>query len=245
MTPRIINMKKLLAILFLVALGLVPWTGYAQEAVDLGLSVKWATCNVGASSPTDYGGLYAWGEVEEKEECFWHGYKWCGKKLNDSLSESERFSFLILHDEIDLADLTKYCESDGKTRLDYSDDVARRKWGKKWRIPTDEEWTELRENCTWEWRGNGYKVSSNKNGKSIFLPAAGWRFLDWSRINAPEHGWYWSSSLDTENPKKAWQVSIGLEGECHYAWVWLPGTEKVERQSEDRYFGCSIRPVTE
>ena len=241
MTPRIISMKKLLAIFFLVALGLAPWAGHAQEAVDLGLSVKWASCNVGASSPTDFGGLYAWGEVEEKEECYWHGYKWCGLIRSDSQSYSE----LLLNDDIDIADLTKYCDSDGKTCLDYSDDVARRKWGKKWRIPTDEEWTELRENCTWEWRGNGYKVTSNKNGNSIFLPAAGMRDLDWLRIQAPEHGWYWSSSLDTENPKKAWLVSIGLEGECHYAWVWLPGSEKVERQSEDRYFGCSIRPVTE
>ena len=245
MTPKVISMKKLLAIFFLIALGLISWAGSAQEAVDLGLSVKWASCNVGASSPTDYGGLYAWGEIEEKEECYWHGYKWCGKRINDSLSESERYSFLILNDEIDLTDLTKYCESDGKTRLDYSDDVARRKWGKKWRIPIDEEWTELMENCTWEWRGNGYKVISNKNGNSIFLPAAGERMFEWPRINTDMNGGYWSSSLDTENPKKAWQVNIGLEGECHYAWVWLPGTEKVERQSYDRFFGCSIRPVTE
>ena len=133
--------------------------GHEHEYVDLGLSVKWATCNMGASSPEEYGDYYAWGETETKSTYDWNTYKWCKGSENT---------------------LTKYCTDsdygtvDNKTVLDPEDDVAHVKWGGNWRMPTDAEIEELRENCIWKWTTqngkNGYKVTSKKNGNSIFLP---------------------------------------------------------------------------
>ena len=155
----------------------------SQQAVDLGLSVKWATCNVGASSPEDYGDYYAWGETEKKSSYDWKSYKWC-KGSSSSM--------------------TKYCTSssygtvDNKTVLDPEDDVAHVKWGGSWRMPTWVEQYDLHENCIWTWMTQngtkGYKVTSKLNGNSIFLPAAGYRY-DSSLGYAGSDGFYWSSSL--------------------------------------------------
>ena len=152
------------------------------EAVDLGLSVKWATFNVGATRPEEYGGYYAWGETEEKEDYSLETYKWCnGSEYT----------------------MTKYCTSssygtvDNKTVLDPEDDVAHVKWGGDWRMPTKEEQDELRNNCSWERTAldgvNGYKVTG-PNGNSIFLPAAGYR--DGTDVGGRGYGGnYWSNSL--------------------------------------------------
>ena len=122
------------------------------EAVDLGLSVKWATFNVGASYPEQFGGYFAWGETELKTTYDWSTYKYGNGSTN----------------------LTKYNTNissgtvDNKTTLDPSDDVARQKWGGSWRMPTYEEFRELLSNCTWTWTTmngvNGYKVTSKKSG---------------------------------------------------------------------------------
>lgn len=153
------------------------------EYVDLGLSVKWATCNVGATNPWECGDYYAWGEVKVKDNYDWSTYKW----------------FNGAHDA-----MTKYCKNsrkgriDNKQVLDYSDDVARVKWGGRWRMPTEVEQEELRENCKWDWctlNGvYGCKVTSNINGNSIFLPAAGIRIGAETYIKGSD-GRYWSSSL--------------------------------------------------
>ena len=150
-----------------------------HEYVDLGLSVKWATCNVGASSPEDYGGYYAWGETEEKDNYAWSTYKWC-KGSADTM--------------------TKYCTSvDNDTVLDRADDVAHVKWGGSWRMPTHAEQDELREKCTWTWityKGvDGYKVTG-PNGNSIFLPAAGYRHGTGVHSRGG-YGYCWSSSLSS------------------------------------------------
>ena len=158
------------------------------EYVDLGLSVKWATCNVGAASPEDYGDYFAWGETQPKSTYNWSTYKWCQG------SETT---------------LTKYCTKsycgtvDNKTQLDLSDDAARVNWGGSWRMPTHEELTELREKCNWTWTThngvNGYKVTSKTNGRSIFLPAAS--SGDESSLDyAGTFGNYWSSSFNTDLP---------------------------------------------
>ena len=154
------------------------------NAIDLGLPSgrKWATCNVGASSPEEYGGYYAWGETEEKSNYDWSTYKWCNGSENT---------------------MTKYCihsyygTVDNKTVLDPEDDVAHIKWGGDWRMPTTDEQRELLNNCDWEWTTlngvKGYKVIG-PNGNSIFLPAAGFRYgtdID-DRV---DNGNYWSSSL--------------------------------------------------
>lgn len=163
-----------------------------HEYVDLDLNVKWATCNIGASAPEDYGYFFAWGETEG----FGHntndrkGFEWAGYTLCDGTSDH----------------LTKYCQEawrgpvDGKTTLDPEDDAAHVYWGGTWRMPTQAEQDELRTNCTWTWctqNGvNGYKVTSNKNGNSIFLPAAGTRHYNYLS-NEGTTGVYWSSSLSS------------------------------------------------
>ena len=140
--------------------------------VDLGLSVKWATCNVGANTPEEYGDYYAWGEVETKESYEPNNYKFVngGSPVND------------------------------KNTLDIENDVAHKEWGGKWRMPSREEFDELIQNCTWTWttqKGvNGFLVTSNKPGytdRSIFLPAAGLRSLSELRLSG-NIGFYWTTT---------------------------------------------------
>ena len=188
-----------------------------HEYVDLGLSVKWATCNVGASKPEEYGDYFAWGETTTKSSYSWSTYKWCRG---------------------DYDNLTKYCTSsiygtvDNKEQLDISDDAARANWGGSWRMPTHDEFTELRTQCTWTWTTQngvrGYKVTSKTNGRSIFLPAAGYR--NGSSLNdAGSYGGYWSSSLYTDSPSRARYVSFLSSGV-----VW---------NYDYRLYGHSVRPV--
>ena len=189
-----------------------------HEYVDLGLSVKWATCNVGASKPEEYGGYYAWGETEEKDNYDWSTYKWC-KGSYDTL--------------------TKYCTDgdfgkvDNKTVLDPEDDVAHVKWGGTWRMPTRAEQDELREKCTWAWTTqngvNGYKVTG-PNGNSIFLPAAGCR-NGTEADDRGSSGYYWSSSLYSNYGYDAYYLGFG-SGSC--------GWDNYVRRS-----GQSVRPVSE
>ena len=188
------------------------------EAVDLGLpsGLKWASCNVGATKPEEYGGYYAWGETEEKENYDWSTYKW----YNGSYET-----------------ITKYCpysyygRVDNKTTLDPEDDVAHVKWGGTWRMPTEAEQYELRNNCTWTWTTQngvyGYEVTG-PNGNSIFLPAVGCRFgteLCYSGSAA----FYWSSSLSESGNEFA--DDLFFDSGYHY------------RGNDYRYYGCSVRPV--
>ena len=114
-------------------------------------------------------------------------------------------------------------------------DAARANWGGAWRMPTDGEWTELRDNCTWTWttdyNGTGVKgriATSNINGNSIFLPAEGYRNYD-VLSRAGNYGYYWSSSLNTDNPNGAWDVGFY--------------SDDVGRNDGSRYCGLSVRPV--
>ena len=192
-----------------------PYNGH--EYVDLGLSVKWATCNVGASKPEEYGDYFAWGETQPKTTYDWSTYKWCNGSYDTQ---------------------TKYCTNssygtvDYKTQLELSDDAVRANWGGSWRMPTKAEQDELREQCIWSWTTqngvNGYKVTSKKNGNSIFLPAAGYRY-DSSLDYAGSYGYYWSSSLYTGDPKFAYYLyftSVGVDWDGNY-----------------RYIGFTVRPV--
>lgn len=158
----------------------------SHEYVNLGLpsGLKWATCNIGATTPEDYGDYFAWGETEQKEHYDWSTYKWCRGSYDT---------------------MTKYCTSssygtvDNKTELDPEDDAAHVNWGGAWRMPTKAEQDELREKCTWTWTSQngvkGYKVTG-PNGNSIFLPAAGYRSYGYLYY-AGSDGGYWSSSLFT------------------------------------------------
>ena len=188
-----------------------------HEYVDLGLSVKWATCNVGATKPEEYGDYFAWGETQPKSTYSWSAYKYC----NGSATT-----------------LTKYCTNsdfgtiDNKTVLEAADDAARANWGGSWRMPTDAELTELREQCTWTWTTQngvyGYKVTSKKNGESIFLPAAGCRGAS-SLYFAGSYGYYWFSSLSTDSPSDAFSLYFN--------------SSNVDRDRSHRCYGLSVRPV--
>lgn len=127
------------------------------EAVDLGLSVKWANCNIGASTPEDAGACYAWGETEEKEEYTPFTYKYYLGDLNEdgNYNNSEEY------------------ENIGRDISGTIYDVVRTKWGGTWRMPTKEELEELCLKCTWEMteiNGVKGKLVTGPNGNSIFLP---------------------------------------------------------------------------
>lgn len=147
-----------------------------HEYVDLGLpsGLKWATCNVGANKPEEYGDYFAWGEHTPKLEYSEKTYKYITR------------GFLGIKSYISLGDIS------GKPQYD----VARFNWGGSWRLPTKKELEELKKNCTWTWTtqgGNkGYKVTG-PNGNSIFLPAAGYWYGS-SLGSAGEDGGYWSST---------------------------------------------------
>lgn len=200
-----------------------------HEFVDMGLSVKWATCNVGADKPEDSGDYYAWGEIEPHYIKDSQSGKMSWKAGLEGYS-SEKYKYC--KDGF----LTKYVKSDNKVILDPEDDVAHVQWGGNWRMPTQKEFEELLNtaNCTWYYITQdgvkGYKVWSNKTGNSIFLPTAG--FMVGTYIMDSYHGQYWSVTLDQDDRRNACFLSISDESDwahrCEYG---------------SRYNGLSIRPV--
>lgn len=190
-------------------------------AIDMGLSVKWAAYNVGATEDSDSGLFFAWGEVTEKACYGWHNprdYKWGMYKEE----ETPEFG------------MEKYTSFN--KRLDLTDDAAAVIWGAKWRMPSKEEVSELldRANCTWVWGKKkdsyGYFVTSLKTNNTIFLPATGLKDsknLDNEFIHA---GYYWSSSLDYTRPY------------CARSLVF--DSDYSELGFMARYLGMQIRAVT-
>ena len=198
--------------------------GHAYVNLGLPSGLLWATCNVGADNPEDYGDYFAWGETTTKSTYNWSTYKWCNGS-ETTLTKYNTYS--------------SYGIVDNKTFLDLSDDAARANWGGSWRMATKDEWQELKDNCTWTWTNqgghNGYKVTSKSNGNSIFLPAAGNRW-DSGLNYTGTYAIYWSSSLYESRPYYeslpyyAWRVYFDSGG----VYVWDDGS---------RYFGQSVRPV--
>jgi len=182
------------------------------QAVDLGLSVKWASYNVGASAPEEYGDYFAWGETKPKSYYDWDTYF-------DSVNGSS-------------TNFKKYKNQGGKTTLDPEDDAATANWGGTWRMPTKTEQDELRTQCNWTWttqKGvNGIIVSSKINGNSIFLPAAGDRWID-GLGNGGTYGGYWSSSLSPDDDVSACYMVFGSG-----YWDW---------DDYGRDYGRSVRAV--
>lgn len=198
------------------------------QFIDLGLTVKWATYNVGATKPEEFGSYFAWGETEQKEYYDWDTYKWCNNS-NDSL--------------------TKYCYdekygnegfTDTLKALERQDDVAHVKWGGSWRMPTIVEMLELIKQCDWEWYDAdntvfngvaGYKVTSFKEGfkgRFIFLPAAGYHYGR-SLYDEGFFGGYWTSSIGTDLP--------------YYALNLFSASPFFEDSFYTRQNGLSVRPV--
>ena len=160
--------------------------------VDLGLSVKWATCNVGASNPEEYGSYFAWGGETSPTSPYDY--------TNSKTYGNDTFNYDI----------------SGKTSLD----AARAHWGNPWRMPTKSEFEELLNSCTWTWTTlesgvKGYKVSSKKNGNAIFLPAAG----DCSGTNPTNVGqrcYYWASTPYSKDANYACYLYAGSD--CKTGW---------------------------
>lgn len=186
------------------------------HAIDLGIGVKFACCNVGADSPTDNGNYYAWGETTTKNKFELSTYKWCRGSLDS---------------------MTKYCTNssfgtyDNKTTLELTDDAAHGNWGGSWRMPTYAELNKLIKQCTWNWVTvcgvNGYRVTAS-NGNSIFLPAEGFCIgTTISRVGSG--GSYWSSSLYYSTD--AYYLNFH--------------SSDYVMQNHYRYNGRSVRPVTE
>ena len=157
--------------------------------VDLGLpsGLLWATCNVGANAPEEYGDYFAWGETQPKDVYNWDTYQY-----------------------YDGSNVTKYTGSDGLTILLPEDDAATANWGDGWRMPTEEEWQELLNNTTVTWtqqNGVNGRLFTAPNGNSLFLPAAGDRWGG-GLSDVGSHGVYWSSSLYTGYPIYAWRFYL-------------------------------------
>lgn len=189
--------------------------------VDLGLpsGTLWATCNVGAVNPTDYGDYFAWGETAIKEKYDWTTYRYC--------NGDRRY-------------LTKYCNNgsygyngftDELTTLEASDDVATVNWGVDWRMPKCNELEELNDYCTVIWttqNGVNGRMFTGPNGNSIFLPAAGFR-SSVSLSNVGVRAYYWSSSLYVDEPCQAKYLNF-ISPKCEVGQL-------------NRFIGFSVRPV--
>lgn len=198
----------------------VKYMKEGHELVDLGLSVKWATMNIGADKPEDYGWYLAWGETEPQSsnKYTWSSYKWC----NGSSTTITKYS----------TD-SWYGEYDGLKFLSSEDDAACANWGGGWRTPTADEQRELINRCIWEWTTlngvNGYKVSSKSSNKSIFLPAAGFCGSN-GPTNVGTKGSYMSSKLDKEESDT--EEGLGFNSTDYSKFYYI-----------SRYIGCSVRPV--
>lgn len=217
-------MKNKFYLLSVIVAAFVIENAYAQTHnghayVDLSLpsGTMWATCNVGASNPKDYGDYFAWGETKPKGTYYADNYKYC------KFTEDEAY-------------LTKYCNSSEKgyngftdlfTNLQESDDVATANWGKGWCTPTKEQWGELIDYCGWIWVNGFYEVEG-PNGKSIIIPASG-HYEGYGVVLDGPDGYYWSSSISDDNSFRS-SYFYFREG---YGSI----------HTTDRYFGLSVRPV--
>ena len=204
--------------------------GDEHAYVDLGLpsGTLWATCNVGANAPEEYGDYFAWGETSPKDYYFWDSYQHCIEVVNDWGYED----YL----------LTKYCSdsycgyngfTDDLTTLLPEDDAATANWGDGWRMPTLAEFQELLDNTTVTWtqqNGVNGRLFTASNGNSLFLPAAGDRWGFGFEYVGDGAG-YWSSSLYTDHP--------------YDAWNYYGGSNSYGVGDIDRDYGLPVRPVRE
>lgn len=196
-----------------------------HDYVDLGLSVKWATCNLGASQPEEFGGYYSWGEITEKYEYKWATYKWC-KGTFDTLTK--------YNDDPSVGETV-----DNLNVLELADDAAYANWGGPWRTPTAEEWQELFANCSMVFTKlngiDGALFTSLVKGyteQCVFLPAAGSKEeYNW---NDTIRGEYWSSSTHPDFKSN------------HVSYLYFhPENDSIEWGANARYPGLSIRPVAD
>ena len=212
------------------------------EWVDLGLSVKWATNNLGYDTEDDF--YYAWGETTPGESGQWRDYKWAS-----CYKDTGKSSYYVTYTVYRLDSITKYKNTDNRTILEFEDDPARIKMGGTWRLPTGGEFLELIENCNWKWTKDyngtnmaGYLITSKINGESFFLPALGYYDDKWcwnsreewecSYLNGKQTtGAYWSSSINQKDYTEAFYLKFDSNG--------------IDLESEDRCKSLVIRAVCE
>ena len=178
------------------------------EAIDLGLpsGTKWAAYNVGALSPEEPGGYYAWGEIEEKNEYNWETYKHCDG--NEATTRD-------IGSSIGMTDC----------------DVAHVRWGGNWRMPSSDDFWELKRKCSCKWmqlNGQWGMQFTGPNGNSIFMPAAGYNYWDLNAINV--EGYYWSDTAGDESTQAEF-LRFDKDGTTNSLWLW------------DKCVGQTVRPV--
>ncbi len=181
------------------------------EAIDLGLpsGIKWANCNVGATRPEQMGEYFAWGETNAKSEYTLATYVLCNGSFDSCFDFGSR------------------------TISGTQFDVAHTRWGGTWRIPTNEEVKELRENCTFRWityRGVTGAKFIGPNGKSIFLPAAGYSYGSNVGVKG-ENGFYWTATQYGAYPYMGYSFDFASD---YVTWG-----------DYYRSLGFTIRPVCE
>lgn len=187
------------------------------DAIDLGLSVKWASFNLGASKPEEAGYYYKWGETTPADDKGWETYKYANGNNRT---------------------LTKYCSdskygdngfTDEKVQLEPIDDAVIVNLGESWRMPTIDEIYELIRKCKWKWTKyhgiRGYRVTG-PNGRYIFLPVTSWKDDRDGSIANVNYGEYWSSSVGGNN---SGNLGFYSEQKSYYA--------------SNRAYGFAIRPV--
>ena len=156
------------------------------ETIDLGLpsGTLWASYNIGATKPEEYGSYFAWGETEQKEKCGWYNYTHCNGSENTCFNLGSDISG------------TKY-------------DVAHTKWGGEWCLPTLDQVKELINKCSSTWttvNGVNGLLFTGPNGKTIFFPAAG--YLGGEVLNTGSYGYYWSGGQDPKNAERAYNLAV-------------------------------------
>ena len=191
-----------------------------HEMVDLGLSVNWSTCNLGALGLYDCGYCLSWGETEEKVVSF----------FMDEYKLSKKGKMIRYCNE------KKYGRVDNKSILDKSDDIAALQWGNAWRIPTKEEFEELKDNCISKWCTDydssgvsGMLFISKVNGNSIFFPACGYKVWG-NHLGQNIDGAYWTSNLCL------------ISSLCSYYFHFDNRSQEIF--DFKRFWGCFVRPVS-
>lgn len=198
-----------------------------HDYVDLGLSVKWATCNIGATSPGEFGDFYAWGETSTKETY----------TKENSLTMEKTMEYLAGNRKEDPSTW-------GKTMKDIAGDsiydVARVKWKGTWRLPKKKEMNELAYKCKFKWgKINGYEgvLITGPNGNNIFLPASGTK--QGSELYCfRESGRYWGATPGATK-REACSISFSTVDTMHSI------TNSIHSSYSERYNGYNIRPVSE